>query len=193
MASGPEQKIAPIGQCYICDIGVCEVMGSYLPSSLYSGEGFTASSRNEAEGQDWQMTPLEAKVELAPKTSLLLAVHSSSQVRWVVDDIIWRVATPWGMTMQSIGAFRHKRCQVLRDEALSYPDAKGGTVFGSSARCAPEKVVALLEHQGREFKIKKERGASEMRTSRSHKRRSLKKKEDSRYEEEKEKKRRRRR
>lgn len=31
---------------------------------------------------------------------------------------------------------------ILREEALDYSDPKGATVFGSSARCAPEKVIA---------------------------------------------------
>eukprot|EP00438_Fugacium_kawagutii_P032144 Skav231562 [mRNA] locus=scaffold481:123334:137959:- [translate_table: standard] len=31
---------------------------------------------------------------------------------------------------------------ILREEALTYSDAKGATVFGSSAKCAPEKVIA---------------------------------------------------
>jgi len=39
----------------------------------------------------------------------------------------------------------------LRDEALSYPDAKGATVFGSSARCAPEKAVLANASAVREW------------------------------------------
>ncbi len=31
---------------------------------------------------------------------------------------------------------------ILREEALTYTDAGGATVFGSSAKCAPEKVIA---------------------------------------------------
>merc|ERR1719326_1970132 len=40
---------------------------------------------------------------------------------------------------------------VLRDEALSYPDPKGATVFGSSARCAPEKAVVANASAVREW------------------------------------------
>ena len=31
---------------------------------------------------------------------------------------------------------------ILREEALTYTDAGGATVFGSSVKCAPEKVIA---------------------------------------------------
>lgn len=31
---------------------------------------------------------------------------------------------------------------ILREEALTYSDAGGATVFGSSVKCAPEKVIA---------------------------------------------------
>merc|ERR1711904_332422 len=40
---------------------------------------------------------------------------------------------------------------VLREEALSYPDAKGGTVFGSMEKCAPEKVIAANASAVREW------------------------------------------
>jgi len=40
---------------------------------------------------------------------------------------------------------------VLRDEALSYPDPNGATVFGSSAKSAPEKVVAANASAVREW------------------------------------------
>lgn len=40
---------------------------------------------------------------------------------------------------------------ILREEALSYPDSKGATVFGSSARCAPEKVIAANASAVREW------------------------------------------
>mmetsp|Transcript_57955 Transcript_57955/g.168063 ORF Transcript_57955/g.168063 Transcript_57955/m.168063 type:complete len:565 (-) Transcript_57955:57-1751(-) len=40
---------------------------------------------------------------------------------------------------------------VLRDEALSYPDAKGATVFGSTARCAPEKAIVANSSAVREW------------------------------------------
>merc|ERR1711953_1276907 len=30
---------------------------------------------------------------------------------------------------------------LLREEALTYPDPRGATVFGSSERCAPEKAI----------------------------------------------------
>jgi 2-methylcitrate dehydratase len=40
---------------------------------------------------------------------------------------------------------------VLREEALEYRDAKGATVFGSSALCAPEKCVAANASAVREW------------------------------------------
>jgi len=40
---------------------------------------------------------------------------------------------------------------VLREEALIYPDAKGATVFGSSVKCAPEKVIAANSSAVREW------------------------------------------
>merc|ERR1719463_3304 len=40
---------------------------------------------------------------------------------------------------------------VLRSEALEYPDPKGATVFGSSARCAPEKVICANASAVREW------------------------------------------
>merc|ERR1740138_1467783 len=40
---------------------------------------------------------------------------------------------------------------VLRGEALDYADAKGATVFGSSAKCAPEKVIAANASAVREW------------------------------------------
>lgn len=40
---------------------------------------------------------------------------------------------------------------VLRDEALTYLDPKGATVFGSSVKCAPEKVIAANASAVREW------------------------------------------
>eukprot|EP00913_Durusdinium_trenchii_P010987 g10312.t1 len=40
---------------------------------------------------------------------------------------------------------------ILREEALTYSDPKGATVFGSSARCAPEKVIAANASAVREW------------------------------------------
>jgi 2-methylcitrate dehydratase len=48
-------------------------------------------------------------------------------------------------------ALRTNAPTVLRDEALTYPDPKGATVFGSSARCAPEKVIAANSAAVREW------------------------------------------
>merc|ERR1719433_2289474 len=39
----------------------------------------------------------------------------------------------------------------LRDEALAYPDANGATVFGSNAKCAPEKAVVANASAVREW------------------------------------------
>merc|ERR1719291_515940 len=40
---------------------------------------------------------------------------------------------------------------VLREEALSYPDAKGATVFGSGVKCAPEKAICANSSAVREW------------------------------------------
>merc|ERR1719384_2879507 len=40
---------------------------------------------------------------------------------------------------------------VLREEALTYADAKGATVFGSSVRCAPEKAIVANSSAVREW------------------------------------------
>merc|ERR1719384_2712158 len=40
---------------------------------------------------------------------------------------------------------------VLREEALTYADAQGATVFGSSARCAPEKAIVANSNAVREW------------------------------------------
>merc|ERR1719291_407047 len=40
---------------------------------------------------------------------------------------------------------------VLRAEALSYPDAKGATVFGSGVKCAPEKAICANSSAVREW------------------------------------------
>lgn len=40
---------------------------------------------------------------------------------------------------------------VLREEALTYPDAMGAIVFGSSVRCAPEKAVVANASAVREW------------------------------------------
>jgi len=40
---------------------------------------------------------------------------------------------------------------VLREEALTYADAKGATVFGSSVKCAPEKVICANASAVREW------------------------------------------
>ncbi|CAJ1365415.1 unnamed protein product [Effrenium voratum] len=40
---------------------------------------------------------------------------------------------------------------ILREEALTYSDPKGATVFGSTAKCAPEKVIAANASAVREW------------------------------------------
>mmetsp|Transcript_13343 Transcript_13343/g.31330 ORF Transcript_13343/g.31330 Transcript_13343/m.31330 type:complete len:566 (+) Transcript_13343:34-1731(+) len=40
---------------------------------------------------------------------------------------------------------------VLREEALTYPDSKGASVFGSSAKCAPEKAICANASAVREW------------------------------------------
>jgi len=72
-----------------------------------------------------------------------------------IDDIVWerieQFHTDSVMCGISALALKTNAPTVLRDEALSYPDAKGGTVFGSPAKCAPEKVIAANASAVREW------------------------------------------
>merc|ERR1711957_632090 len=60
-----------------------------------------------------------------------------------IDDHTWlrieQFHTDSVMTGISALALKTNAPTILRDEALSYPDPNGGTVFGSTARCSPEK------------------------------------------------------
>merc|ERR1719461_2420869 len=55
------------------------------------------------------------------------------------------------MTGISALALKTNAPRVLRQEALAYPDTNGATVFGSSAKCAPEKVIAANASAVREW------------------------------------------
>merc|ERR1719461_1367045 len=55
------------------------------------------------------------------------------------------------MTGISALALKTNAPRVLREEALSYPDSKGATVFGSSAKCSPEKAIVANSSAVREW------------------------------------------
>merc|ERR1719461_1420145 len=55
------------------------------------------------------------------------------------------------MTGISALALKTNAPRVLREEALAYPDPKGATVFGSSAKCSPEKAIAANSSAVREW------------------------------------------
>merc|ERR1719461_2570928 len=55
------------------------------------------------------------------------------------------------MTGISALALKTNAPTVLREEALEYQDTNGATVFGSSAKCAPEKVIAANSSAVREW------------------------------------------
>jgi 2-methylcitrate dehydratase len=72
-----------------------------------------------------------------------------------VDDIVWKrieqFHTDSVMCGTSALALKTNAPVILREEALSYSDGKGARVFGSSARCAPEKVIAANSSAVREW------------------------------------------
>jgi len=72
-----------------------------------------------------------------------------------IDDAVWeRVEmfhTDSVMCGLSALALKTNAPTILREEALEYADAKGATVFGSSVKCAPEKVIAANSSAVREW------------------------------------------
>jgi len=72
-----------------------------------------------------------------------------------IDAIVWerieQFHTDSVMCGISALALKTNAPTVLRDEALDYSDAKGATVFGSPAKCAPEKVIAANASAVREW------------------------------------------
>merc|ERR1712137_759315 len=72
-----------------------------------------------------------------------------------VDDFVWEriemFHTDSVMCGVSALALRTNAPTVLREEALTYPDPNGATVFGSSTKCAPEKVICANSSAVREW------------------------------------------
>jgi len=72
-----------------------------------------------------------------------------------IDDFAWEriemFHTDSVMCGVSALALKTNAPTVLRAEALDYADAKGAKVFGSSATCAPEKVIAANSSAVREW------------------------------------------
>merc|ERR1719463_971456 len=72
-----------------------------------------------------------------------------------IDNSVWEKIemfhTDSVMCGVSALALKTNAPTILRSEALEYPDPKGATVFGSSARCAPEKAIAANAAAVREW------------------------------------------
>jgi len=72
-----------------------------------------------------------------------------------IDDHTWlriqQFHTDSVMTGTSALALKTNAPSILRQEALEYPDPKGATVFGSTARCSPEKAIVANASAVREW------------------------------------------
>lgn len=72
-----------------------------------------------------------------------------------IDDAVWEKAemfhTDSVMCGVSALALKTNAPVVLREEALAYRDPKGASVFGSTARCAPEKAICANSSAVREW------------------------------------------
>lgn len=72
-----------------------------------------------------------------------------------VDDIVWKrieqFHTDSVMCGTSALALKTNAPTVLRNEALTYKDAKGASVFGSMEKCSPEKAVVANASAVREW------------------------------------------
>jgi len=72
-----------------------------------------------------------------------------------IDDAVWerieQFHTDSVMCGLSALALKTNAPTVLRQEALAYPDPKGASPFGSSARCAPEKAILANASAVREW------------------------------------------
>lgn len=72
-----------------------------------------------------------------------------------IDDSVWEKIEQFHTDSVMCGisalALKTNAPTVLRSEALDYADAKGGTVFGSMQKCAPEKVCAANASAVREW------------------------------------------
>merc|ERR1719362_943906 len=72
-----------------------------------------------------------------------------------IDDHVWlrieQFHTDSVMCGISALALKTNAPTVLREEALAYPDSNGATVFGSGAKCAPEKAICANASAVREW------------------------------------------
>merc|ERR1719362_1961433 len=72
-----------------------------------------------------------------------------------IDDHVWlrieQFHTDSVMCGISALALKTNAPTVLREEALAYPDSNGATVFGSAAKCAPEKAICANANAVREW------------------------------------------
>jgi len=72
-----------------------------------------------------------------------------------VDDIVWKrieqFHTDAVMCGTSALALKTNAPTVLRNEALTYQDSNGATVFGSMQKCAPEKAICANSSAVREW------------------------------------------
>jgi 2-methylcitrate dehydratase len=72
-----------------------------------------------------------------------------------IDDIVWKRIEQFHTDSVMCGisalALKTNAPTVLRNEALSYQDTKGATVFGCLEKCAPEKAVVANSSAVREW------------------------------------------
>mmetsp|Transcript_110390 Transcript_110390/g.213810 ORF Transcript_110390/g.213810 Transcript_110390/m.213810 type:complete len:565 (-) Transcript_110390:168-1862(-) len=72
-----------------------------------------------------------------------------------IDDHVWlrieQFHTDSVMCGISALALKTNAPTVLREESLAYPDSNGATVFGSAAKCAPEKAICANASAVREW------------------------------------------
>lgn len=72
-----------------------------------------------------------------------------------VDDIVWKRIEQFHTDSVMCGisalALKTNAPTVLRNEALTYPDAKGASPFGSKEKCSPEKAVVANASAVREW------------------------------------------
>jgi len=72
-----------------------------------------------------------------------------------IDDIVWKRIEQFHTDSVMCGisalALKTNAPTLLRKEALTYSDSKGASVFGSMAKCAPEKAVVANASAVREW------------------------------------------
>mmetsp|Transcript_31987 Transcript_31987/g.56546 ORF Transcript_31987/g.56546 Transcript_31987/m.56546 type:complete len:569 (+) Transcript_31987:85-1791(+) len=72
-----------------------------------------------------------------------------------IDDSVWQKAEMFHTDSVMCGisalALKTNAPTVLRSEVFEYPDPKGATAFGSTVKCAPEKVICANASAVREW------------------------------------------